>query len=185
MRFGLTLMLVVGILTATTALEAQSYRDELPFGEHDLINKALSATEEGNFGKVKKIVDLLNPLIKGLERRYSVGIYEEINIGIAQENSDKLSRGFYRLAYHDVIDLLSSAQDARANSENLAQTWLRKAYLSYGLLSPQVQKISIATDGNIRNLFAKAQVASPSPGAFGDTVVRIKTELEKISKEFT
>jgi hypothetical protein len=184
MRFGLTLILVVGILTVTTALEAQSYRDELQFGEHDLINKALSATEEGNFEKVKKIVDLLNPLIKGLERRYSVGIYEEINVGITQGNSDKLSRGFYRLAYHDVIDLLSVAQDARGRSDNLAQIWLRKAYLSYVLLSPRVQRISIAADGNIRNLFAKAQIASPSAGTFGDMLLRIQKDMETISKDF-
>ncbi|MBI3606484.1 MAG: hypothetical protein HY207_00780 [Nitrospirae bacterium] len=131
--------------------------------------------------KVERHAQVLGGLIASLDLRFDGKIRQRLSEAVETQSAELLLRVARELVIYDAIDNLDIAQNQIVLNESFARSRTKIANLDYQLLSPWVQARSIKLDGTIRNLFARANIATPDPRDFQKMIQTIAQHLRDLS----
>lgn len=154
---------------------AQSYRDLGNLSLNDTFEKLLDGARLNHFEELEKSIQVLTPLIKMLESKYSNKENSLLQTAVSQRNSEMALVAIQKLIYYDMKDQLLNGIDLVSTSKDRAITRFKYAYLDYLLLSPSLQTINFNGEQKIRNLFRKFAISVNRP----DQLMVLNQEINK------
>jgi hypothetical protein len=168
------LSLLIGMIDVPVS-SAQSYRDLGNLSLNETFEKLLESARLNHFEELEKSIQVLTPLIKMLESKYSNKENSLLQTAVLQQNREKALVAIQKLIYFDMKDQLLNGIDLVSTSKDRAITRFKYAYLDYLLISPYLQTVNFNGEQKIRNLFRKFAISVNRP----DQLTLLNQEINK------
>src|SRR3990172_1388247 len=162
-KISLLCLLLLPLVEAGASIA--DYRPLMKSPPYKVFDTVLKAWQAQNYDGIKSVADMfLAPFYEEMKKVYNVDLGAELNAAVQSRNQQRTLTAIQRLIFYDIKALfdLSAEQTDSAHAVGLLKT----AYLSYDLLSPQVQKANFSADQQTRKMFQHAYSLAGSNSPF-------------------
>lgn len=161
---------------------AEDPREAIPVPTAEIFERLLLSAETGQLDpdRVRKSLDLLQPLIVYLNQRYGTQIDQELLGTLERKDAGGAVKAIQQLVMLSVQSLLTDGC-ALAHDRSGAAPKVKTAYVEYLVLDYYVRKIDFETSKTLKQHFRTANVtAGVKPEEFAATCQEIQAILQRL-----
>lgn len=176
------LFLALAWTSPSLAGAAEDPREAIPVPTAEVFERLLLSAETGQLDpdRVRKALDLLQPLIGYLNQRYGTRIDQELTGTLERKDAGGAVKAIQQLAALSIQSLLTEGC-ALARDRAGAVPKVKAAYVEYLVLDYYVRKIDFETSKILKQHFRTAHVtAGVKPEEFAATCQEIQTILQRL-----
>lgn len=176
------LFLALAWTSPSLAGSVEDPRETIPVPTVEVFERLLFSAETGQLDpdRVRKALDLLQPLIVSLNQRYGTQMDQELLGTLERKDADGTVKAIQQLVVLSIRSLLTEGA-ALARDRAGAAPKVKAAYVEYLVLDYYVRKIDFETSKILKQHFRTANVtAGVKPEEFAITCQEIQAVLQRL-----